>query len=133
MGQTQSINKLNYEDILHVIQFPGEFTLINTMSLLDQECLIPTTIVATREETVLNGLLKERRRDRKIVIYGRNCNDDSILAKYKQICSLGFTNVYVYPGGMFEWLLLEDVYGDFPVVNKALDLLKYKPASGFYG
>jgi hypothetical protein len=131
MGQTQSINKLNYEDVLHIIQFPGEFTLINTMNLFDQECLIPTTIPATREETVLNALLKERRRDRKIVIYGRNCNDDTIIAKYKQICSLGFVNVYVYPGGMFEWLLLEDVYGDFPVINKALDLLKYKPASFF--
>ena len=131
MGQTQSINKLNYEDILHIIQFPGEFTLINTMSLLDQECLIPTTIPAMREESVLNGLLKERRRDRKIVIYGKNCNDETIITKYKQISSLGFTDVYVYPGGMFEWLLLEDVYGDFPVVNKALDLLKYKPSSGF--
>ena len=131
MGQIQSINKLNYEDILHIIQFPGDFTLINTMSLQDQECLIPTTIPALQEETVLNRFLKERRRDRKIVIYGRNCNDESILTKYKQICYLGFTNVYVYPGGMFEWLLLEDVYGDFPVVNKALDLLKYKPASLF--
>jgi hypothetical protein len=131
MGSAQSINKLNYEDVLHIIQFPSEFTLINTMSLQDQECLIPTTIPALQEEMVLNGLLKDRRRDRNIVIYGRNCNDDSILTKYKQICSLGFVNVYVYPGGMFEWLLLEDVYGDFPVVNKALDLLKYKPASGF--
>jgi hypothetical protein len=131
MGQTQSINKLNYEDILYIIQNPTDFTLINTMSLLEQECLIPTTIPATREETVLNGLLKERRRNRNIVIYGKNCNDETIIAKYKQICSLGFFNVYIYPGGMFEWLLLEDVYGDFPVVNKALDLLKYKPASGF--
>ncbi len=131
MGVAQSINKLNYEDILYVVQYPGEFTLINTMSLLDQECLIPTTIPALQEETVLNRFLKERNKERKIVIYGRNCNDDSILAKYKQISSLGFVNVYVYPGGMFEWLLLDDVYGDFPVVNKALDLLKYKPASGF--
>jgi rhodanese-related sulfurtransferase len=131
MGQTQSINKLNYEDILYIIQYPTEFTLINTMSLQDQDCLIPNTIPALQEETALNRLLKERNKERKIVIYGRNCNDESIIAKYKQICSLGFTNVYVYPGGMFEWLLLEDVYGDFPVVNKALDLLKYKPASLF--
>ena len=130
MGSGQSINKLNYEDILHIIQFPAEFTVINTMNLLEQECLIPTTIPATQEETVLNRLLKERQTERKIVIYGKNCNDDSVVTKYKQICSLGFANVYVYPGGMFEWLLLEDVYGDFPVVNKALDLLKYKPVSG---
>lgn len=131
MGSGQSINKLNYEDVLYIIQFPTDFTLINTMSLLDQDCLIPTTIPATLEETVLNRLLKEHHKERKIVIYGRNCNDDSVVTKYKQISSLGFTNVYVYPGGMFEWLLLEDVYGEFPVINKALDLLKYKPGSGF--
>ena len=129
MGATQSINKLNYEDMLLVIERPIEYTLINTMSLDDQSCLIPTTIDAHKEERILNGYLTERNRERRIVIYGRNCNDDTILTKYKQIVSLGFSNVYVYPGGMFEWLLLDDVYGDFPVLNKVVDLLKFRPAS----
>ena len=129
MGATQSINKLNYEDILHIVDYPLEYTLINTMGFDDQICLIPTTIDANKEEYILNGLLRARNKDRKIVIYGRNCNDETIFTKYKQIVSLGFQNVYVYPGGMFEWLLLDDVYGQFPIVNKVVDLLKYKPKS----
>ena len=42
---------------------------------------------------------------------------------------LGFQNVYLYMGGMFEWLLLQDIYGidEFPTTNKFLDILYYKP------
>jgi hypothetical protein len=42
---------------------------------------------------------------------------------------LGFKNVRVYPGGMFEWLLLQDIYGaaSFPTTSKETDILKYKP------
>ena len=42
-------------------------------------------------------------------------------------------NVYVYPGGLFEWLLLQDIYGEdnFPTTLKELDILKYKPLSVF--
>ena len=49
--------------------------------------------------------------------------------KLKQLRSLGFYEVYCYQGGLFEWLLLQDVYGsqEFPTTKKELDLLKYKP------
>jgi hypothetical protein len=42
---------------------------------------------------------------------------------------LGFENVYIYRGGMFEWLLLQDIYGfdEFQTTSKITDLLKYKP------
>jgi len=42
---------------------------------------------------------------------------------------LGFTNVYVYPGGIFEWLLLQDIYGEneFPTTKIEIDILKFKP------
>jgi hypothetical protein len=32
---------------------------------------------------------------------------------------------------MFEWLLLQDIYGaaSFPTTSKELDILKYKPPS----
>ena len=65
----------------------------------------------------------------KIVIYGRNCNDEKIHIKCSQLTSLGFYNVYIYFGGLFEWLLLQDIYGkqEFPTTKKELDLLKYKP------
>ena len=46
---------------------------------------------------------------------------------------LGFHNVFIYPGGIFEWLLLQDVYGDeddaFPTTVKELDILRYKGCS----
>ena len=44
---------------------------------------------------------------------------------------LGFKNIYVYPGGMFEWLLLQDIYGDdlFQTTSKIQDILKYKQPS----
>ena len=65
----------------------------------------------------------------KIIIYGRNCNDEKIYSKYKQLNSLGFYNVYIYSGGLFEWLMLQDIYGvdDFPTTKKELDILRFKP------
>jgi hypothetical protein len=70
----------------------------------------------------------EIRKHVKIIIYGRNCNDEKIYTKYNQLISLGFYNVYIYTGGLFEWLMLQDIYGDkeFPTTKKELDLLKYK-------
>jgi hypothetical protein len=43
----------------------------------------------------------------------------------------GFPEVYVYSGGLFEWMLLQDIYGqdEFPTTKKVLDILKWKPAS----
>jgi hypothetical protein len=65
----------------------------------------------------------------KIIIYGRNSNDDNIYKKLSQLTSLGFYNVYVYVGGMFEWMLLQDIYTnvEFPTTKKELDILKFKP------
>jgi hypothetical protein len=64
----------------------------------------------------------------RIVIYGLNASDETIVTKYNQLTSLGFYNVYVYPGGLFEWLLLQDIYGfdTFQTTKKELDILKYK-------
>ena len=54
---------------------------------------------------------------------------ETIYKKYKQLQELGFVNIYVYPGGLFEWLLLQDIYGheDFPTTSQELDILKFKP------
>ena len=63
-----------------------------------------------------------------IIIYGENCCDSKVINKYNQLYKLGFKNLYVYIGGLFEWLLLQDIYGDdeFPTTTKILDILKYK-------
>ena len=48
--------------------------------------------------------------------------------KYNQLKKLGFVNVYIYFGGLFEWLLLREIYGNtnFKIIGNTNDILKYK-------
>ena len=68
-----------------------------------------------------------------IVIYDKNANAPNLMKKYEQLLGLGFTNVYIYPGGLFEWLCLQDIYGhdNFQTTTNELDILKYKSRSVF--
>jgi hypothetical protein len=127
MGNTQSMKKINYEDMQTVIKNPEIYLIINTLPPSEQQCLIVNTTLANEEEGIINRFMKENKSIR-IIIYGRNCSDESINKKYQQLYSLGFYNIFVYLGGMFEWLLLQDIYGKdlFPTTKKELDLLKYK-------
>ena len=128
MGNVQSMKKINYEDMQTVIKNSELYLLINTLSPSEQSCLIVNTTLAEEEEKIINKFMKENKNIR-IVIYGRNCNDETLQKKYQQLSSLGFYNIFVYTGGMFEWLMLQDIYGKdlFPTTKKELDLLKYKP------
>ena len=56
-----------------------------------------------------------------------------MVEKYNQLNALGFFNVYIYPGGLFEWLCLQDIYGfdDFPTTKIERDHLKFKGKSMF--
>jgi len=103
------------------------YIIINTLDSFNQKCLIKNTIKVEEEEIIINNLLKKAK-DKIIIIYGKNCNDDKVYKKYEQLIGLGFTNLYVYVGGMFEWLLLQDIYGKelFPTTSEELDILKYK-------
>lgn len=129
MGNIQSMKKINYEDMQTVIKNPEAYLIINTMSPSDQKCLIINTTIAEEEEPIINKYLKDNKNIR-IIIYGKNCNDESVQKKYQQLLSLGFYNIFVYNGGMFEWLLMQDIYGKdlFPTTKKEVDLLKYKPS-----
>ena len=81
------------------------------------------------EEATINKYLESGGTKISIIIYGKNANDETTYKKYYQLSKLGFTNVSVYPGGLFEWLLLQDIYGvdEFTTTSKQLDILKYKP------
>ena len=127
MGNTQSMKKINFEDMQTVIKNAEIYLIINTLPPTDQSCLIVNTTLADDEESLINKFLKENKNVR-IIIYGKNCNDDTVQKKYQQLISLGFYNIYVYNGGLFEWLLLQDIYGKelFPTTKKELDLLKFK-------
>jgi len=127
-SQTSSI-KINYEDVQFIIKNPEGHLLINTLAPSEQNCLILNTMNINNEENIINSCIKRGAKDIKIIIYGKNSNDEKILNKYNQLTSLGFHNVYIYTGGLFEWLMLQDIYGEseFPTTKKELDILKYKP------
>ena len=128
MGNTQSIKKINYEDMQTVIKNSEAYLIINTLPPSEQQCLIVNTTFAVDEELLINKYMKENKNIR-IVIYGKNCNDDTTNKKYQQLLTLGFYNIFLYTGGLFEWLLLQDIYGKelFPTTKKEVDILKYKP------
>jgi len=130
MGLSQSIQKINFEDVQTACKNPEIYLLINTLPESEQDCLIKNTVNANKEEKIINSHLYTSKRIR-IIIYGRNSNDEKIHIKYNQLLKLGFLNVFIYTGGIFEWLMLQDIYGydDFPTTKKELDFLKFKPPS----
>lgn len=130
MGNSQSIQRINYEDVQYVIKNAEANILINTLRETDQGCLLPNTMNIHKETELINRFITSNHKNVKIIVYGRNCNDETVYDKYKQLLSLGFYNVYIYTGGLFEWLMLQDIYGntEFPTTKKELDILKYKPS-----
>ena len=129
MGNTTSIKKIGFEDMKYVIKNKKKnYVMINTLAITEQDCLIPGTISVNDEEAFINRHLNK---NISIIIYGKNANDDSIFKKYEQLLKLGFSSVFVYTGGIFEWLLLQDIYGkdEFPTTSEELDILKYRAAT----
>lgn len=126
-----SINKISFYDMQNVYN-NSNYILINTLDEKEQDCLIPNTLNAIEEVQLFNyniHLLSEK----NVIIYGKNCNCDKLLNKYKQLKKFGIKNIYLYCGGLFEWLLLQEIYGDdnFPTTTKVLDVLKFKPVNIF--
>ena len=123
---------MSFEDVQKVIANRNNYIIINTMPLNEQHCLIPNTISCVEEETQINQLMNQYDfYSKTFVVYGKNCNDESVEKKCAQLKQLGFSNVYCYMGGMFEWLCLQDIYGEdeFPTTTKELDILKYRGLS----
>ena len=126
MGTTQSTPyKINFEDIQVSIKNNNKY-IINTLPITEQNCLISKTINYKLEEKFINDNLKNL--SCGFIIYGKNCNDENIYKKYTQLINFGFTNVFIYTGGLFEWLCLQDIYGpeEFPTTTRENDILKYK-------
>ena len=151
MGSNNSKTKINYEDVQNASKYPfknynennnnnnnngnsngnnKKYAIINTLDKILQTCLIQNTISIHEEEDTINSIIKDKYSNNvTIIIYGLNSNDESVYSKYDQLVKLGIKNVFIYTGGMFEWLLLQDVYGCelFPTTSRELDILKYKP------
>ena len=92
MGNSQSSQKINYEDVQYVIKNSELHILINTLNEIEQVCLIPNTVNINKEVELINQFIKMGNKQVKIIIYGRNCNDEKIYAKYKGIFKIKYDN-----------------------------------------
>ncbi len=126
MGNSNSVIKINYEGVQKAITNKNSY-IINTLRVSNQECLIETTLSIEEEVSILNANITKNKTT-PIIVYGTNACDETVDKKCQQLIGLGFLNIYVYPGGMFEWLLLQDIYGPdlFPTTGECKDLLNYK-------
>lgn len=108
MGVMYSLPSYNYHQLQE--RMKDEIVLINTIPITRQDCLIKGTLKAINEVDYMNKLLKVNK-NKEIIIYGIHHTDLSVIAKYNQLKKLGFKKVHIYFGGMYEWLLLQDVFG----------------------
>ena len=132
MGNTTSTRKVNFEDVQYSMKNKNKFLLINTLDSSRQNLLIKNTVPISREEELINKLIKSNQ-NVNIIVYDENANAPNLMKKYDQLIGLGFVNVFIYPGGLFEWLLLQDIYGfdNFPTTSQETDILKFKGKSIF--
>jgi len=128
MGNATSVY-VSYKDMQTAVRNEDMYVLINTMPLNEQECVILRTVDAHNEDVFVNNLLATARGTR-IVVYGKNTTDATVDSKFHQLKKLGFRNLYIYRGGMFEWLLLQEVYGaeHFPTRGSG-EILNFKSPS----
>lgn len=116
-----------FEDVLYAIKNSTTNILINTLPSNEQSVLIKGTIKADNEERKVNELLSSSQQI-NIILYGKNATDETVETKRKQLLGLGFGDVYIYRGGLFEWCLLQDIYGtsNFETDGVVKDMLLYK-------
>lgn len=125
---------VSYKYIQDIIEDRNS-VLINTLddSITTQACLILSSIHAIDEIDVIDKILSNTdslgrtTETVEIVIYGKNSTDMTTWVKYNQLIDYGFERVKIYTGGIFEWMLLQDIYGDdlFPTTAPNRDILKF--------
>ena len=135
-SSTEIHKKISPAEMQRILKTPEKYIIIHTLTSEYQDYVIPGTVQDTREESVINEMLTRIDiPDKPIVIYGKNARDETPETKAKQLKSLGIHDLSIYSGGMFEWLLLNEVYGptEFPVKvqtdqtnQKIHDIWKYQ-------
>jgi len=128
MGGSVSTQNINFEDMQYAQKQGQQYIIINTLPSNEQSCLIQCSINCKEEESTINNLLSNNK-SVNIIVYGKNSNDKTIYNKINQLIELGFFNIYLYIGGMFEWMLLQDIYGSelFPTTTNELDIIQFSP------
>jgi hypothetical protein len=129
MNIRHNIRRVGFEFLKQKLQnAQKKVILIHTLTSNEQSCLILDTLRAESEESKINECLMDYLYDIEIVVYGKHSADESAEQKCKQLVQLGFKHVNWYVGGLFEWLLLQEIYGkeEFPTTGICRDLLYYR-------
>lgn len=132
MGNVQSLAKVTYEYVKETAITNSNVMLISTLRKDKEQYSIIRTVLIDNEEACINQLMSKSQYGMTIVIYGENMYDPTVITKYNQLKKIGFTNCYIYFGGLFEWILLQDVYGCemFPTKSTPINgCLDFKPRS----
>ena len=132
IGGRSEGSSVSFDDLKDILR-RNDSILISTLPETMQDCLIRGTLPSIGEEDAINKILEDRSKGLwSIVIYGRNCLDSTVERKHAQLMKAGFKKVYVYVGGMFEWVLLQETYGEdnFPTTRVCTNILRYCPSSG---
>ena len=58
MGNSVSINKINFEDVQEAVK--NDYIIINTLQYSNQNCLIENTLAASVEVTKINSLISSK-------------------------------------------------------------------------
>ena len=129
-GSKDVVKVIGFEDML--VLHKTKVVLLNTMERANQACLIRGTVHADDEETTMNAMLTSTDpsvTDRLVVVYGRHYLDPKPMEKARALRVMGLSRLLVYRGGLFEWLLLQEVFGhdQFPTQGACTDLLLYRP------
>lgn len=124
MGNTISsvpvLERATFDDLTN-----ASYLIINVLNDTEQDVLIQGTVPCTEEVVQVEKAIQEKR---VIIIYGRNNHDDKVWIKYTQLKKLG-GKPKVYVGGLFEWILLQELYGNerFPLTSYKFDPYQYSP------
>ena len=123
MGNAPMIRRASFEDVQFARE--GKCLVISVLNEHEQSVLIKGTVPANDEVRLVEDALNLKR---DVLVYGLNSSDSRVLTKCEQILKLGGQPI-AYVGGLFEWLLLQDIYGvdAFPTNGFTLDHLRFKP------
>lgn len=116
------VHKASFEDVEYAQE--GHAVIISVLP--EHETVLIKGTVLPHDE--VGRVEKAIARKEYIIVYGRNSNDEAVYTKYDQLVKLGGRPL-VYPGGLFEWLLLQDIFGErLQTTAHTLDILRYRPA-----